>query len=273
MILNSIFDHYVVCGKSDVGLQRKHNEDNILIDSHIGLLVVADGMGGHEFGERASLEAINTLRDLLSQKWPMVNKPVKRKLSWSTLVSAVKKQANPSSEAAYLELMAEILNETHQHIIGLNQSLGLPQHQAMGTTLVGCILLHNQAKMLIFHVGDSRLYRFRQNQLTVLTKDHSAYQLWLDMGQKGKQPGTNIILQGLGTQAEILPDIKWVDIQVEDCFLLCSDGLNDMLTDKDIAHILQNTNKDNIASKAQQLIDTVNQNGGADNVSVILLGQ
>lgn len=274
MSVERVFNKYYVSGKTDAGRCRDHNEDNILINSKAALIMVADGMGGHLYGDRASLEAINYISDLIQTHLP-VNRRKKPKPSlWEKFIQLFSRRSNAGyNYAEQQQVISDILIEANSSIYRLNQNEQFEDGYGMGTTIVGCLFLDNHAKMLVFHVGDSRLYRLRNNVLSQITKDHSAYQLWLDGGQVGSKPGSNIILQGIGPASNINPETQVIDVRAGDAFLLCSDGLNDMLEHQAIENIVQNLNKSNIEEKVRQLIIAANENGGTDNVSVILICQ
>ena len=236
--------------------------------------MVADGMGGHLYGDKASHEAINLINRLIEKYLPVVLKKKQHFPLWERILRFFHDDADFTDELdAQMQIVSDILVETNNSIYKLNQDVQLTDGSGMGTTVVGCRFMDKLEKMLVFHVGDSRLYRIRNNRLLQITKDHSVYQLWLDGGQVGKKPGSNIILQGIGPSPEISPEIQIIDIENGDGFLLCSDGLNDMVEDKEIEIIIQDICKANIEEKVQNLIDTANNNGGSDNISVILVCQ
>lgn len=274
MATEQIFNNYFVFGKTDCGKSRDHNEDNILINSKSALIMIADGMGGHQFGDKASLEAVTLIDTLIErhlpaplnqkQHFPLVGKIIDLFLDSSQYNFKLKE---------YTHIIEDILIETNKVLYQQNQTEQFADGRGMGTTVVGCRMMEHPAKMTVFHVGDSRMYRLRNNRLSQITKDHSAYQFWLDNGQIGKQPNSNVILQGIGPSPAIKPEVQTVNIGKEDSFLLCSDGLSDMVEEQDIEEIMRGLSQTNIEEKVQQLIDAANNNGGADNISVVLICQ
>ena len=127
--------------------------------------------------------------------------------------------------------------------------------------------------MLVFHIGDSRVYRYRNQKLEQLTKDHSAVQQWHDNGCMGEKPKSNVIIQAVGPYAEVIPEIQAVPIKKNDAFLLCSDGLTDMVDDSEIEKILHDMSVDQIENISQKLLQFTLEQGGKDNVSIMLMMQ
>ncbi|MCK9606911.1 MAG: protein phosphatase 2C domain-containing protein [Methylomonas sp.] len=276
MTVGQVLNRYYVVGKTDCGRRRDHNEDTILINHADGLILLADGMGGHQYGDKASFEATQLVNQLAKKYLADNRNPQKPPGFWEKLAAIWHKSAHADQLRrleTHSQIIADILVQTNQAIYNLNQEAQMIDSNGMGTTLVGCKFYATQAKMHVFHVGDSRLYRWRDDQLIQVTKDHSAYQIWLDNGQIGQPPRSNIILQGIGPNPTVKPAVQILDIAASDSFLLCSDGLTDMVEDVVIATTIKGVCKDNIEQKAQQLIDLANQNGGSDNISVILICQ
>jgi len=273
-----IFEHYSVFGQTDVGLKRTHNEDSILINTQNGLLLIADGMGGHDAGEVASLAATTLINQLFQQHLPNPP-PSQAKVSpigWQKVTAFLnlKSITQPIDSKYYLQTIEDIIVAANQHIFQLNQERGAPEGTGMGTTIVGCYLIANAQKLVVFHVGDSRLYRFtKQHQLKQITKDHSVLQLWRDSGRVGYPPNSNVILQALGPSVSIQPAIQIIDIDLKKdaYFLLCSDGLSDMLEDTDLAKIMAELDSQPLEFVVQKLIDSAKERGGKDNISAIIL--
>ena len=276
MAVTQVFDRYYVFGKTDCGKCRDHNEDTILINPRDGIILLADGMGGHQYGDKASFAATQLIDQLIRQYLPLDrNKPIQSGF-WHKISGLLNKSSQTDQQQSletHSQIITDILIQANQAIYRQNQDEQLLDNIAMGTTIVGCKFSTVPSIMHVFHVGDSRLYRWRDHQLTQLTKDHSAYQAWQDNGQIGEPPRSNIITQGIGPKPDVAPAVQILDIAANDGFLLCSDGLTDMVEEAVIADIIQGFNKENIAQKTQQLIDLANQNGGSDNISVILVCQ
>jgi protein phosphatase len=140
----------------------------------------------------------------------------------------------------------------------------------MGTTVVGMWLPGGLSDAVVFHVGDSRLYRFRAGRLDQVTRDHSLYQAWVDAGRSGEPPNRNIIMRALGIVEDVEADISIQSIQAGDIYLLCSDGLNGMVPDDTIIDILAEIEQTGLEPAWRQLIQEANDHGGKDNVTVIL---
>jgi serine/threonine protein phosphatase PrpC len=185
-------DYFRAAGLTNPGQLRENNEDKFLIDTRAGLLVVADGMGGHQSGELASADAIRTLQDRLAPLSDLKTIPdsIKDGNSGDWRVSSAIAAAN------------EIIN-------GTNQERGYGPQEAMGTTIVGLYLQpEHPMDATIFHVGDSRFYRFRDHRLEQITRDHSAYENWLDDGGNGPAPGHHILSQAIGPAKSVVPGIQ-----------------------------------------------------------------
>jgi PPM family protein phosphatase len=241
---------------TDPGMVRAHNEDSIASDGEKGLVVLADGMGGYNAGEVASGMAttviITELQQLLGKRTPY--------------------QADAESgQVIAHQLLHEQIAKANTSIYQAAQSQ--PQYAGMGTTLVVALFYDN--KMTVAHIGDSRLYRMRGDELKQITKDHSLLQEQIDSGvitpQQAKQSqNKNLVTRALGIDPIVEPEIHDHETQPGDIYLLCSDGLCDMVGDEDIGLALQ-TLSSNLKLCAQHLVQTANDNGGRDNISVILV--
>lgn len=232
---------------TDPGIVRSFNEDSIATFPDIGLLVLADGMGGYKAGDVASSLAINVVTRELKQSFreDMDDGTVSR------LVSDAIKNAN-----------ATIYRTAH----------GDARYQGMGTTVVGALFRDSQ--VIVAHVGDSRLYRLRNDRLDLLTHDHSLLQEQVELGLISSEDAKvshnrNLVTRALGVSEEVELDLHNEKTLPEDIYLLCSDGLNDMVDDADIELVLSSL-KANLQLAARQLVMIANDNGGHDNVSVIL---
>ena len=235
-----------VVRQTHVGLHREHNEDAVASDLSIGLLLLADGMGGYKAGEVASEIAVLVIAAELTES--MHNKP--RLSAAKMLIEAVKK--------------------TNEAIYQISQNV--PQCAGMGTTLVAGVFTDN--KLVIGHIGDSRMYRLRANQLTQLTEDHSLIQEQINAGlispeQAAASTKKNLVTRALGVDIEVQLGLKTLEVAVGDIYLLCSDGLSDLVKEAQMAQILVEADG-NIGNAAIKLIDTANENGGTDNISVVI---
>ncbi len=247
-------DEVTAIGVSDPGLVRPQNEDSIWVDQSGTFLLLADGMGGHERGAEASQTAIKIIRERLKPE------SLKEQLADITALAGV-----PAQIARLFPVIDDAVERASSEIYDRNLQLKLERF--MGTTLVG-LLLVNDDYVLWFHVGDSRLYRWRNAALELLTTDHSVYEEWLNDGRIGKEPEKNIITRAIGPNPFVQPDTSWGRRQKGDIYLLCSDGLNDMLSDDQIAEILRS--EMDVEDIANGLVDAALEAGGKDNTSVIL---
>ncbi|MEO5377280.1 MAG: protein phosphatase 2C domain-containing protein [Magnetococcus sp. DMHC-6] len=228
---------------SDTGRQRTKNEDRYLCDPVRGLAMVADGIGGHRAGEIASSLTVTLLDKLIHQ----------------------------NTQPLLPEQIRQIFIETNLAIHQL--SLSQPQYQGMGSAVILALFQHQH--VTVAHVGDCRLYRLRGHSLECLTKDHTLYQDLLNQGHSSAQArevvSPHTLSQAMGSATQINPTIDQFSIHTEDLFLLCSDGLTDMLLDEEIQTILQSKWIYNMNKNVQQLVHMANHKGGADNITAILI--
>ena len=245
-----------IVSETDVGMVRSHNEDTVATDASLGLVLIADGMGGFRAGEVASGMAASVImqemKDVMDAHVSFGADPQTRQFEAQKLLRHCIAKAN---------------NSIHQ--ISHSQ----PQYSGMGTTLV--IALFHDNKMTVAHIGDSRLYRLRGDDFQQLTKDHSLVQEQLDIGMitpKQARQSTNksLVTRALGIDATVEPEFHDYDTDEGDIYLLCSDGLSDMVSDEDIGMTLSTSVAD-MRFCARQLIQMANDNGGRDNVSLILI--
>lgn len=243
------------------GRVRPRNEDAVLIDPALRLVAVADGMGGHAEGSLASQLALSSLRETLYQH---MNEDLT--LPAASLQSGL---FSAGDRVASGQLF-QALNLANQQIYQLNRQRGYPSGTGMGTTLTG-LWFTPMGRLLGFHIGDTRLYRFRAGQLCQLTHDHSLYQQALDQGVSQNLPSKNLLWQALGPAARIEPDILACDWQVGDLFMCCSDGLYTELSTETLAALLSSPVPLSLAALCQQLLAMALHRGARDNVSVALL--
>jgi PPM family protein phosphatase len=239
---------------TDTGQLRTRNEDAIASDASIGLAVLADGMGGYNAGDVASQMAVLTITAELMAGFNQTHqsgKQVDSQLASNLMSHAV----NTANKAIYQ--------------VSTEQS----QCAGMGTTLVLSLFVDNQA--VIGHIGDSRAYVMRNDQLTQLTNDHSLLQEQIDSGLLTLQQAKvatykNFVTKALGVDTVTDLEINIHRVEVGDLYLLCSDGLTDMVEQHDIETTLIEQ-QDDLESAANTLIRKANQQGGKDNISVILI--
>jgi len=241
---------------SDPGMIRSHNEDSILADAVQGLAVLADGMGGYNAGEVASGMATSLIASELNGVAPEI----------------ARHAGDPDRGRARVEsLLRDRIERVNKAIFEASQTEA--QYAGMGTTLV--VALFHDNRVAIAHIGDSRAYRLRGDELAQITKDHSLLQEQIDSGmispeQARYSQNKNLVTRALGIDPVVDPEIHEHPTQPGDIWLLCSDGLNDMVSDEDIAVTLGSLAA-NLELAARQLVQMANDNGGRDNVSVVLV--
>ena len=242
----------IIAGFTDKGLHRDINEDHIGFDQELGVAVLADGMGGHQAGEVAARMAVDSVLGNLKN---LINRDNSAAITSSQLLEFVSHTISASNRKIYQAA------EAHK------------EQQGMGTTLVTVMVKGSQ--LYAGHVGDSRLYLFREQLLRRVTRDHSLVQDLIDKGFYTEEEARHanvghVVTRALGTRAEVEVDTVTRDVQQDDLLLLCSDGLSDMVDDWLIEETLRNRG-DDLESAARKLIQLANRNGGKDNISVILM--
>lgn len=267
-------------GMTNVGRVRKSNEDNFLIDESLGLCIVGDGMGGHEAGEIASAEAIEALRYFVKH---MLSEGRGRPLDDDDTVpsfkagTGIKQSNNDDPDATWSDgsmpavaTMFDAVEYANAHLYKQNVSNAQAEGRGMGTTITGWWQFIPGAPVVIFHVGDSRLYLLRDGQMQQLTKDQTLYQQALDMGRTENMPARNLLLQAIGPSDYVSPEVFAHTTRSGDLYLLCSDGLHSGVPDQVILDILRKIDPNNLEQGCQALINIANQYGGKDNVTVLL---
>ncbi len=246
-----------VAGETNVGRKRNHNEDNFALMPEFGLYLVADGMGGHASGEVASKMSIDALHEFLTETaddpdrtWPYKMDRSKG-YEENRLITGVKLANLRIYEAAQRD----------------------GKKRGMGTTMVG--LYAADDGVYVAHVGDSRCYRFRNGQLVALTEDHSLLNDYIKMKRLTQEeidnfPHKNVIVRALGMKDTVKVDTRFDMPEINDTFLLCSDGLAGPVTDDEIETILRESNGD-IKETTSRLIEKANENGGPDNITAVLV--
>jgi serine/threonine protein phosphatase PrpC len=241
---------YKFCTKTDSGRARENNEDAVAFDEATGLAVLADGMGGYNAGEVASGMATELIMSEM-KRW----------------LSEVGSRVNVRDIRRAIEICVDNANRSI-----FNAAAGNPQYAGMGTTLV--VGVFHDARLLVGHIGDSRCYRLRAGELSQITKDHSLLQEQIDAGlitpqQAATSANKNLVTRALGVEDEAMLELNEYAVESDDLYLMCSDGLSDMVPDEGIATILRTT--DTLTQKADQLVALANANGGRDNITVLLV--
>lgn len=241
----------ILCaGASDIGRKRKTNQDSICLDHTHSFYAVADGMGGHNGGDIASQLSVKVMPEYVSQHL----------------------QAEPQN------LMKGAIIEINRSILKVAEAK--PELQGMGTTVSA--IYFNGPNLTIGNVGDSRVYLINNGNIFQLTRDHSFVQEKLNMGiytrsEAVKDPQKNVLVRSVGFEADVIPDVFTYRICKNDIFMICSDGLHGKVSDRDILHIIQkhlsnpaNCALSQIETTVKELIQQANDNGGQDNISVIV---
>ena len=234
---------------TDTGRARNNNEDSVAIDEATALLVLADGMGGYNAGEVASGMATSFVKTELGR--------------WLTEASDT---ATDSEVRRAMDICVDNANRAIFNAANSN-----PQYAGMGTTLV--VGVFRDSRLLMGHVGDSRAYRLRASRLVQITHDHSLLQEQIDSGlitpeQEAFSANKNLVTRAVGVEDTVLLETHLHDVLPGDTYLLCSDGLSDMLDDESIAQLLQAN--ESLSEAANALVDAANDAGGKDNILVIL---
>lgn len=242
--------NYLFCAKTDPGRARDNNEDSVVYDEASLTVVLADGMGGYNAGEIASGMATAFIKSELSR--------------WLT-------EAGSGIKAKEVRRAMEICVDNANRSI-FNSANSNASYAGMGTTLV--VGVFRDARLVLGHIGDSRCYRLRSGDFQQITKDHSLLQEQMDAGlitpeQAATSSIKNLVTRALGVDESVLLEVNEHQVQVGDLYLMCSDGLSDMIDDDAINRIV--TSELALDQKATQLIDQANENGGRDNISVLLV--
>ena len=268
-------DFGVAYGMSDVGTVREANQDNFLIAPDLGLVVVADGMGGHDAGEIASADAITLLYSFIRAAQEGAD-------DGDATVPAFRASAfDPSQtdpDATWTDATMKAMITLHDAVEFANERIyqtNLANYQAdgagMGTTLTGMWQVAPDGPVFVFHVGDSRLYRYRHGRMTQLTRDQTLYQQALDAGAPEPLPARNLLLQAIGPASEIKPELQSQVIAPGDVYLLCSDGLYGDSSPEQIAAILASATDDNLDLCCATLIEMAKRDGSRDNITALVI--
>jgi protein phosphatase len=242
---------YAAAVKTDVGRRRRENEDSFCLALDIGLFVVADGMGGHAAGEVASRLAVETIRDWVARSDPGDGAAADAFAAAKCLAGGIQAANRTVFEAAQAQ----------------------PECSGMGTTVVSVMAVG--PRVILAHVGDSRIYRIRADGIVQLSRDHSVVQEQIDRGLLSPQEAAtsryrHLITRALGLKASVEVDVQEQASQVGDILVLCSDGLSDMLKPGDILGLVQR-HSDDLGKACKALVEEANARGGFDNITVLLV--
>lgn len=235
-------------GLSDIGLVRSNNEDVWSYLDESGFFALADGMGGHNAGEVAAKEAVRFVCSSVEE-----------------LFVSSEKEWNIFDLCSFTKLCIENANSWVHHL-GKKRK----EYSGMGTTL--CTLLFHEHSLIYGHVGDSRIYRFRQGQLDQLTIDHSLKNELISQGKFYESPNKpfpykNVLTRAIGTHGDVEAEIHIAPVNVDDLYLMCSDGLTDCVTDQEISSILRQSKDPKDITL--ELIELAKKNGGNDNITIV----
>lgn len=241
---------YQFCARTDPGRARENNEDSLAYDELTAVAVLADGMGGYNAGEVASGMTTAFIKSELSR--------------WLT-------EAGVGVKAKDVRRAMEICVDNANRSV-FNAANANAHYAGMGTTLV--VGVFRDGKLVLGHIGDSRCYRLRGGVLTQITKDHSLLQEQIDAGlitleQAATSTIKNLVTRALGVEDTVLLEVNDHPVEVGDIYLMCSDGLSDMVDDATIVKIVSPPGA--LDQKAEQLVATANENGGRDNISVLMI--
>jgi protein phosphatase len=244
-----------IVGVTDVGRKRSHNEDAIGSDPEHGLAVLADGMGGYQAGEVASAIAVDTILAEVRAR----------------LKNVSPEEVDDDTGFSRGTLLFKAAIEKANRLI-YRAAHSKPECEGMGTTVVAIGFFEN--RITVAHVGDSRLYRLREGHFEQVTSDHSLLQELIDKGfytpeEARKSLNKNLVTRAIGVEDEVAPDFQEEFVKPGDIYLLCSDGLTDLVEDDEIAAILDSKG-DDLQQAGRALVEKANEYGGEDNISVIL---
>jgi PPM family protein phosphatase len=242
-------------GETNVGMTRTHNEDNLHLPVDERLTIVADGMGGHASGEVASKMAVDTVVEYFQET------SEEQILTWPFKVDR--------EERADVTRLVTAIKLANLKIF--EQSARDPACKGMGTTIVVSLFLDD--KIIVGHVGDSRMYRVREGEITQITEDHSLINDYIKMkrmtaDEAATWPHKNVIVRALGMKETVQVDVHTDVPRLGDLFLLCSDGLSGMISDEHIRDIVEH--ETDLDRAAERLISAANSAGGKDNITVVL---
>jgi len=246
-----------IASLSHPGMVRAHNEDSIFVDGEAGIAILADGMGGYSAGEVASGIAVTVVASGMLPE-----------LQSGRELSKVDVQSGLTHGAQLLQQQIAAANK------GIYEAAqARPECAGMGTTIVATVFCGN--RISIGHIGDSRCYRLRGEKFEQLTHDHSLLQEQLDSGaltaeQAKFSLNKNLVTRALGIEAIVPADMAEYRMEANDIYLLCSDGLTDMV-EPDVIHSIVDDKRSELAVAVADLVDLANQNGGRDNISVVLV--
>ena len=248
---------YVAAARTDVGRKRQGNEDSFCVEPELGLYVVADGMGGHAAGEVASRLGVETIREWMAKY-----------LGGADVALVGPPMATCSRQANFLLSSIRLANR-----VIFDAAQGRREYAGMGTTVVSVLAVDDHVALA--HVGDSRIYRIREDGITQLSRDHSLVQQQVENGIISPEEAhasqyRHLITRALGLKESVEVDLVEQPALPGDLLLLCSDGLSDLLEDEEMLAIVQEQGGD-LEKACQCLVDRANYKGGDDNITALLI--
>jgi len=252
-------------GITDIGPVRRANEDNLLLDEALGLAVVADGMGGHAAGDVASSGVLTELRAFVARHAAAL-------LAHDAEVTerADGDITRPDPAAGAVRMLQDAVRHANTALYTRNRAGLQADGGGMGSTVTGFWHPPGSPRLVLFHVGDSRLYCLRDGVLHQLTRDQTIYQQALDAGMTDNLPARNVLLQAVGPTPSIVPEVRAHLVMPGDLLMLCSDGLHGSVPHGEIESILARTGADTLHEACTQLIELAYRHGGRDNITVLV---
>jgi len=263
----------------DKGLKKENNEDALLIDDSIGLFVVADGMGGHERGEVASHIVIDSFKEVLLKDEDSTITYSSDEFDEDETISYMLNE-DEDETVAYDEFNSEIyVNNILNSVVELSTQKILNYVKEkqiagqIGTTVVGLYHVKDEDRMAVFHLGDSRAYRIRDNTIVKLTVDHSKYEKMKQSGnytpEQLSKVNRNSITKAIGNFRVMPLEINYIDLKREDIYIVCSDGISDLTHASELLEIIQEE-KNNLEKATIRIKNLVYERGAKDNLSMIV---
>ncbi len=240
--------------KTDVGRKREHNEDAFLVDEELGLIAVADGMGGHAAGDVASQEAVASLHDHV--------------LAGAAIIKAFQQNHDPGNAENLRRMLENAIRAAAYQVFGVSEMD--KARKGMGTTL--SLLLVQPEAAFLAHVGDSRIYMLREGQLRQVTSDHTYVAEMVRRGKMTEQEASssrmsNLLIRAVGSHDYVEVDTRILRYKRHDVFLLCSDGLTGHISDAEFPRLIQASD---LHWSAERLVNTALERGGKDNITLVL---
>jgi serine/threonine protein phosphatase PrpC len=259
------FTHCTACGLSDPGRVRKANEDHFLIDPALGLIVIADGMGGHACGAQASATALQRIAATLGEA-----RAATLCASGGALPASDPDATVHDATLDAIRTLLDALDHANATLYALNTREPGTIERGMGTTVTGLWQPVASDLLVAFQVGDSRLYRYRDGALLQLSRDQTLYQQALDLGTIDRLPPRNVLLQALGPMPSVAPVVETHLRAPGDRYLLCSDGLYGEVPHHEIEAVLAQVSVDTLDAGCQRLVELALDAGGKDNVTAVI---